>query len=140
MSSFNQFVHELSMESDSGSSVDYSSGEEMDSGDDDDEDDYISPASPSSQTSRFSRASSYTKRQKNWAHWIISIFVWLLLPARLMLAIPLYLYSFILNRDSKSGANRFSGRFSVPPAGRKALDHVVERATDRRRGVIEVCF
>ncbi|KAL4584201.1 hypothetical protein LXL04_008793 [Taraxacum kok-saghyz] len=138
VSSFNQFVHELSMESDSGSSVDYSSGEEMDGGDDDDdEDDYISPASPSSQSSRFSRASSYTIRQKNWAHWIISIFVWLLLPARLMLTIPLYLYSFILNRDSKSGANRFSGRFSVPPAGRKALDHVVERATDRRRGVIE---
>lgn len=137
VSSFNQFVHELSMESDSASSADYSSGEDMD-GDDDDDDDYISPASPSSQSSRFSRASSYTKREKNWARWIISLFVWLLLPARLMLAIPVYMYSLFLSRDSK-GANRIAGRLqnSNVPAGRKALDHVVERATDRRRGVIE---
>lgn len=136
VSSFNQFVHELSMESDSASSADYSSGDDMDG--DDDDDDYISPASPSSQSSRFSRASSYTKREKNWARWIISLFVWLLLPARLMLAIPVYMYSLFLSRDSK-GANRIAGRLqsSNVPAGRKALDHVVERATDRRRGVIE---
>ncbi|KAJ0536246.1 hypothetical protein HanIR_Chr09g0439431 [Helianthus annuus] len=70
VSSFNQFVHELSMDSDSASSVDYSSGEDVDYDDDDDGD--ISPASPSSQGSRFSRASSYTKRRKNWAHLVFS--------------------------------------------------------------------
>lgn len=134
VSSFNQFVHELSMESDSASSEDYSSGEEMD----DDDDDYISPASPSSQSSRFSRSSSYTKRRKDWPHWILSIFMWLLLPARLMIGIPIYLYSLVFTRDSK-GANRIAGRLqnSNVPGGRKALDHVVELATDRRRGVIE---
>lgn len=125
------------MESDSASSEDYSSGEEMD----DDDDDYISPASPSSQSSRFSRSSSYTKRRKDWPHWILSIFMWLLLPARLMIGIPIYLYSLVFTRHSK-GANRIAGRLqnSNVPGGRKALDHVVELATDRRRGVIEVCL
>ncbi|KVI06498.1 uncharacterized protein LOC112509968 isoform X1 [Cynara cardunculus var. scolymus] len=135
VSSFNQFVHELSMESDSASSVDYSSGEEVD---DDDDDDYISPASPSSQSSRFSRASSFTKREKNSAHWILSIILWILLPARLMLGIPIYLYSMFFSRGLKGSAST-PGRVQASHvhAGRKALDHVVERATDRRRGVIE---
>ncbi|KAI3726803.1 hypothetical protein L1987_66609 [Smallanthus sonchifolius] len=133
VSSFNQFVHELSMDSDSASSVDYSSGEDVD-----DDDDDISPASPSSQSSRFSRASSYTKRQKNWAHLIFSIFGWLLLPARLILGIPFYLYSMFFSRGLK-GPTSTPGRFQTSQvhSGRKALDHVVQRATDRRRGVIE---
>ncbi|KAL8250567.1 hypothetical protein R6Q59_034260 [Mikania micrantha] len=136
VSSFNQFVHELSMDSDSASSIDYSSGEDVDDGDDDD--DNISPASPSSQGSRFSRASSYTKHRKNWAHFIFSISVWLLLPARLILGIPFYLYSIFFSRSLK-GPNSTLERLqsSHVHAGRKALDHVVQRATDRRRGVIE---
>ncbi|MFS7972272.1 putative triacylglycerol lipase [Helianthus anomalus] len=137
VSSFNQFVHELSMDSDSASSVDYSSGEDVDY-DDDDEDGDISPASPSSQGSRFSRASSYTKRRKNWAHLVFSMFVWLLLPARLILGIPFYLYSIFFGRGSK-GPTSSPGRVQTSHvhAGRKALDHVVQLATDRRRGVIE---
>ncbi|KAI3785616.1 hypothetical protein L1987_44740 [Smallanthus sonchifolius] len=135
VSSFNQFVHELSMDSDSASSVDYSSGDDVD---DDDDDDDISPASPSSQSSRFSRASSYKKRRKNWAHLIFSICGWLLLPARLILGIPFYLYSIFFSRGLK-GPSSTPGRFQTSQvhAGRKALDHVVQRATDRRRGVIE---
>ncbi|KAK9066624.1 hypothetical protein SSX86_013948 [Deinandra increscens subsp. villosa] len=136
VSSFNQFVHELSMDSDSASSVDYSSGEDVD--DDDDDGDDISPASPLSQGSRFSRASSYSKRRKNWAHLIFSISVWLLLPARLILGIPFYLYSIFFSKSLKGPTNtpeRF--QTSHVHAGRKALDHVVELATDRRRGIIE---
>ncbi|KAI3777477.1 hypothetical protein L1987_47277 [Smallanthus sonchifolius] len=135
VSSFNQFVHELAMDSDSASSVGYSSGEEVDDDDDDDDDDDTSPSSHSSQGSQFSRASSYTKHEKNRAHWIFSIFLWFLLPARL---IPFYLYSVFLGRGLKEPTST-PGRFrtSHVNAGRKLLDHVVERATDRRRGVIE---
>ncbi|XP_075661825.1 uncharacterized protein LOC142631538 isoform X2 [Castanea sativa] len=53
VSSFNQFIYELSVDSDT-SSVDYSSAEE-------DSDRNIYPASPSSQSSRVSGASTYTK-------------------------------------------------------------------------------
>ncbi|GJV80097.1 hypothetical protein Tco_1515967 [Tanacetum coccineum] len=59
-----KFVHELSVESNSASSVDYSYREDVDGEEYDDDDDYISPASPSSQSSRYSRASSYSKHQK----------------------------------------------------------------------------
>ncbi|XP_071710881.1 uncharacterized protein [Rutidosis leptorrhynchoides] len=134
VSSFNQFVHELSVESDSASSVDYSS-DEADEYDDEDDDDYIFPASPSSTSSRFSRASSFTKREK---HWIFSIFVWLLLPARLVLGIPFHLYSMFLTKGLKGPTDTLKSvqNLQVHTAG-KALDHVVQRATDRRRGVIE---
>ncbi|XP_071731520.1 uncharacterized protein [Rutidosis leptorrhynchoides] len=135
VSSFNQFVHELSVESDSASSVDYSSGEEVYDYDEEDDDDCISPASPSSTSSRFSRASSFRKHEK---HWIYSIFVLLLLPARLMLAIPFYLYSMFLTRGLKRPTDSAQSVENLQVhAGRKALDHVVQRATDRRRGIIE---
>ncbi|GJT03400.1 AB-hydrolase lipase domain-containing protein [Tanacetum coccineum] len=138
VSSFNQFVHELSVESDSASSVDYSSGEDVDGDEYDDDDDYISPTSPSSQSSRYSRASSYSKRQKNWTHRIYCIFRWLLLPARLMLGIPYYLYSMLSSKDIQEPASSDGSlQTSQVHTGRKALDHFVQRATDRRRGVIE---
>ena len=129
------------MESDSASSVDYSSGEDVDGDEYDDDDDYISPASPSSQSSRYSRASSYIKRQKNWTRRIYCILMWLLLPARLMFGIPFYLYSMLSSKDMQEPASS-DGSPETPQvhAGRKGLDHFVQRATDRRRGVIEVCF
>ncbi|XP_076888898.1 uncharacterized protein LOC143539471 [Bidens hawaiensis] len=135
VSSFNQFVHELSMDSDSASSADYSSAEDVD---DDYDDGDIAPASPSSQSCIFSRASSFTKRRKNGTHLIYSICVWLLLPSRLILGIPFYLYSVFFSGGLK-GATSSPGRFQTSHvhAGRRALDHVVQRATDRRRGVIE---
>lgn len=138
VSSFNQFVHELSVESDSASSVDYSSGEDVDGDEYDDDDDYISPASPSSQSSRYSRASSYSKRKKNWTRRIYCIVMWLLLPARLMLGIPYYLYSMLSSKDMQEPASSDGSlQTSQVHAGRKGLDHFVQRATDRRRGVIE---
>ncbi|XP_062158249.1 uncharacterized protein LOC133865790 isoform X2 [Alnus glutinosa] len=62
VSSFNQFIHELSMDSDT-SSVDYSSAEE-------DSDLNIYPASPSSQSSRISGASTFTKYDRQCTGWI----------------------------------------------------------------------
>nr|POF16027.1 lipase member n [Quercus suber] len=56
VSSFNQFIYELSVDSDT-SSVDYSSAEE-------DSDRNIYPASPSSQSSRVSGAGTFTKVSK----------------------------------------------------------------------------
>ncbi|GFZ12211.1 alpha/beta-Hydrolases superfamily protein [Actinidia rufa] len=55
VSSFNQFIHELSVDSDTSSSVEYSSGDE-------DSDGNIHPASPSSQSSRRSTFPSNTER------------------------------------------------------------------------------
>nr|GEV97300.1 AB-hydrolase lipase domain-containing protein [Tanacetum cinerariifolium] len=85
VSSFNQFVHELSVESDSASSVDYSSGED------------------SKQLQQASKE----------------------------LDTPDLLY--IQEPASSDG----SLQTSQVHTGRKALDHFVQRATDRRRGVIE---
>nr|XP_043614863.1 uncharacterized protein LOC122586905 [Erigeron canadensis] len=140
VSSFNQFVHELSMDSDSASSVDYSSGEESngDYDDDDDDYDYVSPPSPSSQSSRFSRASSRSRREKHRSHWFFSLVMWLLLPVRLITVIPLYLYSVFLSKGLKGPtSSQERVQTSQVHAGRKTLDYVVQLATDRRRGVIE---
>lgn len=129
VSSFNQFIHELSVDSDT-SSLDYSSGEE-------DSDDNISPASPLSQSSRISRASSFRKHDRHMVSWIGCIFVWLLSPVRFLLGIPFQLYHAFYVR----GPIEPTTPGSLPPShlhvAKKALDNVVQRATDRRRGVIE---
>ncbi|KAA8542681.1 hypothetical protein F0562_023820 [Nyssa sinensis] len=96
VSSFNQFIHELSVDSDTSSSMDYSSGEE-------DTDGGIHPASPLSQSSRVSRASSFPKGSEA--------------PTTTGSLHPLRLHS------TKKAHN--------------LKDDVVQRATDRRRGVIE---
>ncbi|KAL8492450.1 hypothetical protein ACS0TY_023870 [Phlomoides rotata] len=96
VSSFNQFIHEFSVDSDS-SSVDYSS---------DVEDSDIYPGSPLSHSSRVSRESNYTRHNRSWMSWIRS-------PAR-------------------------SGNHPSTPRRLQSLkDHFVQRATDRRRGVVE---
>lgn len=133
MSSFNQLIHELSVDSDT-SSVDYSSAEE-------DSDLNIYPASPSSQSSRASGASAFTKYDRHYRGWIRCLFFWILLPAKLLLGIPVYLCHFLYNRGSKAPAvseNQSPNLRSI----KRALtlkDHIVHRTTDRRRGVIEVC-
>lgn len=132
VSSFNQLIHELSVDSDGSSSLDYSSEEEEYS------DDNVCPATPLSQSSRLSRASSFTKhKRRHWLHWIRCIFSWLLFPLRFLLAIPFYLYGSSKRTSSVSGELQPSHvhatrRLNTP------RDHVVQRATDRRRGVVEV--
>ncbi|KAK9996421.1 hypothetical protein SO802_021107 [Lithocarpus litseifolius] len=132
VSSFNQFIYELSVDSDT-SSVDYSSAEE-------DSDRNIYPASPSSQSSRVSGASTYTKYDRHRTGWIRCIFFWILLPAKFLMGIPVYLYRFLFNRVSNapalSGNHQHSGLHSIKRVF-TLRDHMVHRTTDRRRGVIE---
>ncbi|XP_059287037.1 uncharacterized protein LOC132040414 isoform X3 [Lycium ferocissimum] len=88
VSSFNQLIHELSVDSNASSSVEYSSQEDVDEN--------IGPTSPLSQSSRASRVSSFTRQSRNW-------------PPHL----------------------RATKRIQ------SLKDHFVQRAADRRRGVVE---
>lgn len=132
VSSFNQFIYELSVDSDT-SSVDYSSAEE-------DSDRNIYPASPSSQSSRVSGASTFTKYERHRTGWIRCIFFWILLPAKFLMGIPVYLYRSLFNRVSKAPAlsrsHQHSGLHSIKRVF-TLRDQIVHRTTDRRRGVIE---
>lgn len=130
VSSFNRFVHELSVDSDP-SSIDYSSGEEDIDG--------ITPASPSSHCSRVSRASSFTKYERHWTGRIISILSWILFPAKFLLGIPFYIGRLSCTRGSKapSTSHRPLQLHSSIRRVHTTKDHVVPSTTDRRRGVIE---
>lgn len=134
VSSFNQFIHELSVESDASSSVDYSSGEENC-------DDNIIPASPLSQSSRVSRASSFNKFDRRWTRWTRLVFSLLLCPLKFLLGIPLYLFHSLCYRGVANPRDTHSSKLSRVHSTRvQALkDHFIQRTTDRRRGVIEVC-
>lgn len=133
VSSFNQFIHELSVDSDT-SSLDYSSAEE-----DGDPNVYLS--SPSSQGSGVSGASTFSKYDTHWMGWIRCIFFWILLPAKWLLGIPVYLFRNIYNGGSTapaiSGSHQPSDLRRVKRVQTLRRDHIVHRTTDRRRGVIE---
>lgn len=134
VSSFNQFIHELSVDSDGSSSVDYSSGEE-------DSDDNIVPASPLSQSSRVSRARSFNKFDRRLTRWTRLIFSMFLCPVKRLLGIPLYLFHSLCYRGVANPCDTHSSMLSrAHSTGRvQALkDHFIQRTTDRRRGVIEV--
>ncbi|GKU95035.1 hypothetical protein SLEP1_g8447 [Rubroshorea leprosula] len=131
-SSFNQFIHELSVDSDT-SSVDYSSGEE-------DDHDGIYPLSPTSQSSRVSRTSTQGNCSWHWTDWIAYIFSWILLPAKFLFGVPFHLFHVSYMRQSRAPATPRSPRplhFHSIKKPHAPKDHVVYRTTDRRRGVIE---
>lgn len=134
VSSFNRFVHELSVDSEP-SSMDCSSGEEEDI-------DGITPASPSSNCSRVSRASSFTKYERHRTGWIISILSWILFPAKFLFGIPFYIGRLSCTRGSKapSTCHRPFQLHSSIRRVHTTKDHAVHCTTDRRRGVIEVCL
>lgn len=132
VSSFNHFVHELSTNYDPTSAVDYTSGDEIDEF----EDASTYPASPLTPGLKFSRAASF-KRERRRRHWIISVIKFLFLPARLMLVIPLYILKKIFRRGIRALHTTNQKRTGSSNTTKKALDHVVQRATDRRRGLIE---
>lgn len=134
MSSFNQFIHDWSVDSDTCSSVDYSSEEDYS--------DESTPGSPISHTSCFSRASSFTKSERHWMYWIRFIFSWIMLPLTLLLGIPSFVCNLFSYLCSNGSSNPRSPRPSYMDSPRKVQslkDHVIQRATDRRRGVVEVC-
>lgn len=126
VSSFNQLIHDLSIDSDT-SSVDYSSAEE-------DSDSYASCESPESQSSPVSRASSTTEYDK---HWSLIMLSWLLFPFKLLLGLPSGLYHLLSSRGNSSPANHHPPHVDTPRRLHSLKDHFVHRATDRRRGVIE---
>ncbi|KAM5571106.1 hypothetical protein ABKV19_011627 [Rosa sericea] len=134
VSSFNQFIHELSVDSDSeGSSVSIDYGEEY-------SDEDICPASPSSQSSRVSRSYSMPRQWTGWM-WIRYIFYWILFPARFLLGLPGLLCRSSYNRSatpsSAPGSSQLSHRTSSLNRVQFLKDHFIQRTTDRRRGVIE---
>uniref|UniRef100_A0A1D1ZHN3 Lipase member N n=2 Tax=Anthurium amnicola TaxID=1678845 RepID=A0A1D1ZHN3_9ARAE len=133
VSSFNQFIHELSMDSDGSSSVGYTSAEE------DDED--VFPASPLSQSSRLSYASSFSRSDRRLIRGIRCMFSYVMWPVTFVLSLPFLICHLIrFGRNEVSFSNKTtetesSGLHSAKPNHIK--DHVVHRTTDRRRGVIE---
>ncbi|KAJ8773116.1 hypothetical protein K2173_028293 [Erythroxylum novogranatense] len=131
VSSFNKFIHELSLDSDS-SSADYSSTEE--------DGDAMCPPSPSSQSSRSSCMSTNTKNDRHSTGWMIFLFCWILFPLKFLLGLPLRLCHLFYGRNSTALSPRGSHRPSRVPYFRKINtpnDHVIHRTTDKRRGVIE---
>ncbi|RID55995.1 hypothetical protein BRARA_G03227 [Brassica rapa] len=130
VSSFNHFIHELSVDSDT-SSLDYSSGEE--------ESDGPPPASPSSQCSRLSWASASAKSEGHWSDWITFILWWLILPLRILLWVPQFFLRLFFKRSSRTPASprRSQHRPRFSKTNSSKYHDVPNRATDRRRGVVE---
>uniref|UniRef100_A0A7N0VF81 Partial AB-hydrolase lipase domain-containing protein n=1 Tax=Kalanchoe fedtschenkoi TaxID=63787 RepID=A0A7N0VF81_KALFE len=134
VSSFNQFIHDLSVDSDDSSNVDYSSDGDYYSDED------IHPATPSSHCSRVSRSSSFSRHDRRATRWIRFIFFWILLPARILIGIPFYFFRILLRRGSVPSSTPESPHNSHLNSIKKAhalKDHIIQRTTDRRRGVIE---
>ncbi|KAF8111367.1 hypothetical protein N665_0076s0340 [Sinapis alba] len=130
VSSFNHFIHELSVDSDT-SSLDYSSGEDSDG---------ALPASPSSQCSRLSWASASAKPESHWSEWITFILWWLILPLRILLWVPQYLLRLFFKRSSRTPASPRRNQQHRPRISKinsSKYHDVPNRATDRRRGVVE---
>lgn len=120
------------MDSDN-SSLEYSSGEE-------DSDRFDCPPSPASQSSRTSEAgfAKYSRHQMDWIQYII-LLIWF--PVKLLLWIPLHLFRLVYYGVSKAMSITGNKRPSHLHAHKRVLslkDHIIHRATDRRRGVVEV--
>lgn len=137
MSSFNQFIHDLSVDSDD--SDDSSCGDDL--SDEENSDEYNSPPSPLSQISRISWASSFSRNNKWKMCWSTLMFSWILLPAKLFLSILFRLshFSFSYWPITYAAADNEISSLMNPVNKVNALkDHIIHRATDRRRGIVEV--
>lgn len=134
VSSFNQFIHELSVDSDASSSIDYSSEEEF-------SDDNICPPSPLSQSSHASRAGSFSRYDGKRMGWIRLTLSCILVPAKILLAIVSYLFYSCYSSSARSALSTESENPSHVSSVKKLhnlKDHIIHRTTDRRRGVVEV--
>ncbi|CDO98462.1 unnamed protein product [Coffea canephora] len=130
-SSFNQFIHNLSMDSDTTSSLDNSSDEEY----------YEDiPGSPLSQSSRTSRASSFRKHDRHQMTWIRCLFMYFLLPLKFFFGGPFWLFSLSSHGSNSAPStprNHRPSHLHSPRRLQTLKDHFIQRATDRRRGVVE---
>ena len=118
VSSFNHFIHELSVDSDV-SSLEYSSAEDSDDG----YEEY--PESPSSQCSRASKPN------------------WILAPIHFLLGIPFRLFQLAYSGSGLSeppviSGNEHPSQPHFPNRVQSLKDQIIHRTTDRRRGIIEV--
>ncbi|XP_045790577.1 gastric triacylglycerol lipase-like [Trifolium pratense] len=131
-SSFNQFIYELSVDSDN-SSFEYSSSGEEDS------DRCECPPSPASYSSRASDA-AYTKFNRHQMNWIQYILLWILLPIKFMLRIPLRLLRlsyFVVSKALHVSREKRPPHLHAYKRVQSLKEHFIHRATDRRRGVVE---
>lgn len=135
VSSFNQFIHELSLDSDV-SSQEYLSGEEGEEEEDGDEyEEY--PKTTLSRSSRVPRAAfaDYGRHQTDW------ILIPLQFLTQFLMGLPFRLFQLVYSGVSKTRSISGCQHPSQPhsPNGVQSLkDQIIHRATDRRRGVIEV--
>ncbi|XP_028800120.1 uncharacterized protein LOC114755409 isoform X1 [Neltuma alba] len=153
VSSFNQFIHELSVDSDT-SNLEHSSGEG-------DGDQYEYSASPSYQSSRVNRANftKHNKQRMTWIQyflfwvffplkflrrlvlfWIRCVIFWVCFPVKILPQIPFRLFRFFFSMVSKAlstSGNRRPARSYSNKSMQSLKDYIIHRTTDRRRGVIE---
>eukprot|EP01018_Ginkgo_biloba_P026016 Gb_31536 [translate_table: standard] len=139
VSSFNQFIHDFSADSDSCTESEHGSGQE-------ENDESTVPSSPSTQASHLSRASSFSRHEKHQKSMLKHFIGWILFPIKYILGI-----SQSSHNSSRSSTRLGGSLFSSPSstgsfrrmygiASRRVngvKDHIVHRTTDRRRGVIE---
>ncbi|CAN0916069.1 Gastric triacylglycerol lipase [Linum grandiflorum] len=132
VSSFNKFVHELSVDSDIDTSgSDYSSAEE---------DDEMYPPSPMSYGSRVSNAIPFRRKKGLLIGWVASIISWVITPLKILLGFPLFFYGIFCTKrpTAPSQEETFHNAQSTPIKKVQSLkDLIIHRTTDRRRGVIE---
>ncbi|XP_026660856.2 uncharacterized protein LOC103708190 isoform X2 [Phoenix dactylifera] len=135
VSSFNEFIHELSVDAETSSTVDSISGEE-------DNEESMFPASPMSQSSRLSHTSSLSRYDRRVLRVIKCLLSWILWPATFLLKVPLILFESAgvwrvgtFPKNSPKGHQSSCSHLTKKSVQLK--DHVVQRATDRRRGVVE---
>ncbi|XP_034595153.1 uncharacterized protein [Setaria viridis] len=134
VSSFNEFIHELSADSDTESVADSITG-------DDENEEFVCPPSPLSQSSRLSRASSFGRRDRRLRRHIRYAVSWILWPLRFFISLLLVLFSAIkfriIRSSSKSAETPHYSRSSPAKRSFHIRDQFLQRTTDRRRGVFE---
>ncbi|XP_066398745.1 uncharacterized protein [Miscanthus floridulus] len=134
VSSFNEFIHELSVDSDAESIADSVTG-------DDEHEEFVCPPSPLSQSSRLSHASSFGRRDRRLRRHIRYAVSWILWPLRFFLSLIFILFNaikFWMVRSTAKGAE--SRHLSKTDLAKKSFhirDQFLQRTTDRRRGVFE---
>ncbi|KAL5722220.1 hypothetical protein ACHQM5_005766 [Ranunculus cassubicifolius] len=133
VSSFNEFIHELSVDSDT-SSIECTSDDEY-------YDEDSSPSTPQSHDSHILRANSFSRYDRNQTRWIRYIFFWILWPVRFFWGIPFWILGSSRIRWSTTPGTSGVPQQSHPHSPKKKFhifkDHIVHRTTDRRRGVVE---
>ncbi|XP_066306353.1 uncharacterized protein [Miscanthus floridulus] len=134
VSSFNEFIHDLSVDSDAESIADSVTG-------DDDHEEFVCPPSPLSQSSRLSHASSFGRRDRRLRRHIRYAVSWILWPLRFCLSLVFILFNaikFRMVRSTAKGAE--TPHLSKTGLAKKSFhirDQFLQRTTDRRRGVFE---